>query len=199
MYPAEYFLKTETSSIKISSNSNFEADEFALVITLQPLSKVKYIPSDEPQILNILNKIGYDKLSQKFSYYISGNFLGDPPWGYYQIAFASQSPSRDGLLATTRIHSQDEMTTTEGGTDGQIATMASQILSTFRFIDTNSQEKSNKETSNWQTYSNEQSHYQIQYPPDWNIIENPKDDPKASENTTKLEHLKWEYIHLNFC
>jgi len=135
-YPPDFFVKTsDINKIQISNNSLFEEDEFSLIITLEPLSKTNYRPSDDPRIIKILEKVGYQNLAQKFSYHASGNFEGDPPRGYYEIAIASQDINKDSILITTTIHRIDELSVSEGGTDGKLAEQARQILSTFEFIE----------------------------------------------------------------
>ncbi|HEX9600598.1 MAG TPA: hypothetical protein VF985_03835, partial [Mariniflexile sp.] len=133
--PPNYFLRTlESGKVQISNNSLFDENEFALVITFEPLNTSTFKPSDNPDILNILDNIGYKSFSQKFSYHTSSNFSGDPPWGYYQIVIASQDINTDSILITTRIHRIDELTELEHGTNGQLAKQAKQILSTFKLL-----------------------------------------------------------------
>jgi len=139
-YPSNYFIKVESlnniPSVNISNNSDFEKNEFALVITIKSLdNNSNFHASSDPRIFEVLNRIGYQELSNKWGNYISGNFLGDPPWGYYQMVFPSMSINKPSILITIRIHGSDEMTKTEGGTENKISMNAQQILSTFKFTD----------------------------------------------------------------
>lgn len=138
-YPSNYFIKVESlnnvPSIKISNNPDFEKDEFALIITIELLDdNNNFNPSSDTRIFEVLNRIGYQELSNKWGNYISGNFLGDPPWGYYQVVFPSMSINKPSILITSRIHGSDEITEIEGGTENIISMNVQQILSTFKFL-----------------------------------------------------------------
>ena len=130
-YPSDFSIKSANSITTISIHT--EGGEPDLIITIEPLSETKFAGSEDNEILNILEDVGYNNLAQKFTYDTAANFIGDPPWGYYQIAIASQKIDVDSPLITVKIHRSDELTKAEGGTQGLLAETAKQILSTFRF------------------------------------------------------------------
>lgn len=137
-YPPKYYIK-ETGDIntivKISDNPEFEKNEFALVITIENLDDNKFNSSSDENILETMNKIGFQEFSKNLEFETNYNFLGDPPWSYYQIAVSSQLTNKPSKLITSRIHRMDEMSEEEGGTEGKHAKITNQILSTFKFID----------------------------------------------------------------
>lgn len=137
-YPPEYFTrlisKEGKNQYQISNEEMFEKSETAMIITIEKNQNTNFKPTRDKDILNIMNQIGYNQLQSQFPDQTSANFLGDPPWGYYYLAFASHSLSKQEILITTRIHRTDEMPLKEGGTEGQLAVKASQILSTFNFL-----------------------------------------------------------------
>ncbi len=119
---------------KLVIDPDFEKDEFALVINFKNTSENEFINTKYQRIIDILNEVGYQDLLVKHEYEIGGNFIGDPPWGYYKIIFYRQQPSSKSILSTTRIHRVDEMPVSEGGTAGQTAIIAKSILSTLNLI-----------------------------------------------------------------
>lgn len=149
-YSEDFFLTEESSDIQtapvlketqglinkvlISNSENFNDEEQALVITLEPLKDYNFSPTNNQEIIKILDNIRFSKLQYLFNNNLSGNFLGDPPWGYYQIAFSAQDRSQNAIVATVRIHKVDELSESEGGTNSQLAQKAYEILSTLQII-----------------------------------------------------------------
>lgn len=183
-YPSGYFIQKGDSVIKISNSNEFEKNETALVITLQDLNNTNFYPTTDSEILNILDSLGYYQLAQKFNYRISGNYLGDPPWGYYQISFASQKTDAPDILITTRIHRSDQLSESEGGTKGKLANSAKQIIATFKFSEANTQEVNSK------TYINSKYGFELMYPGNYFVSE-------SNETTTMIADNKWkdELVH----
>ena len=137
-YPSDYFLSDISSSenpqVKISNLSSFEEDEFALLVTLEPLSQVNFTPSSNSKIIDILNNVGFNDLQEKWGNNLSGSFLGDPPWSYYYVAFPSMDATNKSILVTVKIHRTDQLDVSERGTEKELITTAKLILSTFQFI-----------------------------------------------------------------
>ncbi len=139
-YPKDYFIETnpsdQTSIVKISNSSLFEEDELALVITVRSIDDNDVSSSDDSRLIEILNRdLYFDNLIKQYGSNVKGNFLGDPPWGYYYIFIPFPAQSTRGLSFKVRIHGIDDLSSQEGGTSGLLTKTAQQILSTFQFLE----------------------------------------------------------------
>lgn len=141
-YPPDIFIKTDLSEpeliIKLSSDQSFDLYKMgALMIKVYPGDIDRFTRKDnlkdaDTPIQNILNdELGYSSLKKKWGEKVKGNFWGDTPWSYYQI-YIPHPDNSSGISYYIKTDKSDDPG--YGGTSSQITT-ASQILSTFRFLD----------------------------------------------------------------
>ncbi|MBP7859487.1 META domain-containing protein [Patescibacteria group bacterium] len=144
-YPSNYFIKNNiinnVISTTISNDSSFEKNEFALLITIKSLDESDNFQPLKTDNTQLLNFVGYSDLSSIWGEKVTGNFVGNPPWGYYQFVF-QYAKTNSAILVTTRIHGIDEISKEDEGSEGAYSQIAKKILSTFKFIDTNSSNSS---------------------------------------------------------
>lgn len=136
---SNFYLKTVTEDgkrlVMLSNHPDFEENEYALVITIKPNMNSNFRPSSDPQIISLLDRVGYSRLNKNWDGKLRGNFLGDPPRGYYDVAFPnSETPEKD-IIIRAQIHRIDELSESEGGSNGRLAKITSQMLATFRFLE----------------------------------------------------------------
>ena len=137
-YPGNFYISTEEVGgkpmVKISNDSSFEKNEFALVITLEHLSDENFRPSLNPETRKVLNDFGFQEINIKFSNYLSGNFFRNPPWEYYQIVIPSMDPNKRGILTTTRIYKMNEIAFSENSEEELLTDVAKKILSSIKLV-----------------------------------------------------------------
>ncbi|MFH1407449.1 MAG: hypothetical protein ABIJ36_00065 [Patescibacteria group bacterium] len=137
-YPETYFINVknvlDATYVEISDTPSFRENEFALTVGILSSDDGNFQGNDDPSIPAILNKVGYDELSKRWGGELRGNFWGDPPWGYYQVAFPRKGTNKSRVVISVRIHNSDELPVSEYGTNNMSASSAKQILSTFKFI-----------------------------------------------------------------
>lgn len=145
-YPSSFYLKTISDEIgrllEISNNPLFGESETAYVVNvyvgtkslfLERLGIGQDIESPTETHIKILDRdLNFNFLNQKFNGQLRGMFLGDPPWGYYEIYFPNPNRNLDGISFAIRIHQSDNP---GYGGNYEYRNVSKQILSTFRFID----------------------------------------------------------------
>jgi len=135
-YPSNYFINTQSNNLKISNQPDFDKNESGLVITIEP--RQNNLATQDPNNLKIVDDVGYGNLIEKYFGRLGGGaFLGDPPWGYYNIYFSANPGTANFKMMqiSVRVHRSDDMPTSESGTAGKIKAIAKSIISTLQLND----------------------------------------------------------------
>ena len=154
-YPSSLFMDVQENVVRFSDSSAFNEQQDAMVIDFVSSSResIWWYPKEEnwrdtEPFASFVRLIQMNTNQEA-----QGIFSGDPPWGYYYMFIPFLPQSTQGMEISARIFRDDEP---PFGNYSDRDTFL-EILSTFRFVEP-------IDTSDWQTYRNEEFGFEVKYP-----------------------------------
>jgi hypothetical protein len=152
-YPSDLYIKTDLDMpnkvLEVSNDPLFEKSETAYILTIYTGTEGlnidemnnKGIVESEGSINKLLNEaFDYNLLNSKHNGRLLGTFLGNPPWGNYEIYFPNGNNNLSGISFDIRIHQTDDPAM---GGSFRYREMSKLILSTFKFTNLLSEQGAN--------------------------------------------------------